>query len=116
MLAKKGGKSMIWSIVIVDDDKHVLNGIKTIFSHSDLPCEVVGMASNGEEGLEMIINKQPDLVITDIYMPKMNGIEMIRSLRENKLQQKIIILSGYSEFKHADRKSTRLNSSHVAIS
>jgi len=94
---------MIWSIVIVDDDKHVLNGIKTIFSHSDLPCEVVGMASNGEEGLEMIINKQPDLVITDIYMPKMNGIEMIRSLRENKLQQKIIILSGYSEFKHAQQ-------------
>lgn len=94
---------MTWSIVIVDDDNHVLDGIKAILSRSDLPCEVIGMASNGEEGLEMIINKQPDLIITDIYMPKMNGIEMIRSLREKKFQQKIIILSGYSEFKHAQQ-------------
>lgn len=94
---------MTWSIVIVDDDQHVLNGIKAILSRSNLPCEVVGLALNGEEGLEMIINKQPDLIITDIYMPKMNGIEMIRSLREKNFQQKIIILSGYSEFKHAQQ-------------
>src|SRR5699024_10317511 len=94
---------MTWSIVIVDDDKHVLDGIKAILTNSDLPCEVIGMASNGEDGLDLIINKQPDLIITDIYMPKMNGIEMIRALREENLQQKIIILSGYSEFKHAQQ-------------
>lgn len=94
---------MTWSIVIVDDDKHVLDGIKAILTNSDLPCEVIGMASNGEDGLDLIINKQPDLIITDIYMPKMNGIEMIRALREENFQQKIIILSGYSEFKHAQQ-------------
>lgn len=94
---------MTWSIVVVDDDKHVLNGMKATLSKSNLPCEVIATASNGIDGLETIANKQPDLIITDIYMPKLDGIEMIRALRERDFQQKIIILSGYSEFKHAQQ-------------
>lgn len=99
----QGGTNMTWSIAIVDDDYQVLKGITATLSHSNLNCKVVGTAKNGEEGYDMVMTKQPDLVITDIYMPKMDGIEMIRSLRQQNFDNKIIILSGYSEFKHAQQ-------------
>lgn len=92
---------MIWKIAIVDDDHHVVKGIQTTLNQSNLKCTVIGTASNGKEGLEMILEKRPDLVITDIYMPVLDGIEMIQALRDENFDEKIIILSGYSEFQHA---------------
>jgi two-component system response regulator YesN len=97
----------MWRVVIVDDDEKVLRGMKKIIPWDDFQCEWVGEAKNGQEGIDVIEETNPDIVITDIYMPIMNGLEMIQELREKEFDGKVIILSGYSEFEYA-RQAMRL--------
>lgn len=104
----KGVISEMWKVVIVDDDRHVLAGMKQSIPWEDLNAEWAGDATNGADGLELIQSVQPDVIITDIYMPIMDGLEMIEQLRESDFAGKVIILSGYSDFEYA-RKSLRLN-------
>lgn len=91
----------MWKIAIVDDERQVLKGMKGAIPWDELGAKWVGEALNGEDGLLMISNVQPDIVITDLYMPVMSGIEMIQQLRNEGYEGKIIILSGYSDFEHA---------------
>lgn len=98
----------MWTVMIVDDEKIVCSGIKKIIEKSDLNFTVVGVAHNGSEGYDLAMTLKPDLIITDIYMPKQNGIEMIEALRKQKITSEVIILSGYAEFKHA-RDALKLN-------
>lgn len=89
-------------IVIVEDEVKIREGMgKLIESQTD--HMVLGEAANGEEGLEMILRFKPDLVITDIRMPKMDGLEMIRELYSRNIPVHTVILSGYSEFEYAKR-------------
>lgn len=89
-------------IVIVEDEVKIREGMgKLIESQTD--HMVLGEAADGEEGLEMILRFKPDLVITDIRMPKMDGLEMIRELYGRKVPVHTVILSGYSEFEYAKR-------------
>ncbi|MEF2964967.1 response regulator [Paenibacillus sp. M1] len=97
----------MWKIAIVDDERQVLQGMKRAIPWDKLEAEWVGEALNGEDGLEMIRSARPDIVITDIYMPVMNGLEMMEQLRKEGYRGKIIILSGYSDFEHA-RQALRL--------
>ncbi|MCR6111849.1 response regulator transcription factor [Bacillus sp. A301a_S52] len=98
----------MWKVVIVDDDDKVLRGMRNIIPWEELSCEWVGEARNGEEGHRVIMDLEPDLVITDIYMPVMNGLEMIEQVRASGLETRVIILSGYNEFEYA-RQAMRLN-------
>jgi len=94
--------------VIIDDDSQVLAGLKAIIPWDDLGLILVGEAQDGEEGMELIRHIKPDLVITDVYMPVMDGLEMIRNVSEtNEFTGKCVILSGYSDFEYA-RKALRL--------
>ncbi len=89
-------------IVIVEDEKNIREGIgKMIEAHTE--HMVVGEASDGEEGLRMILRLKPDLVITDIRMPRKDGLTMIRELTEKGLSVHCVILSGYSEFGYAQK-------------
>lgn len=89
-------------IIIVEDEIKIREGMgKLIESLTD--HIVLGEASNGEEGLDLILRFKPDLVITDIRMPKMDGLEMIRHLHEQKIPIHAVILSGYSEFEYAKK-------------
>ena len=98
----------MWSVVIVDDDEKVLRGMKKVIPWEELNCQWIGEARNGKEGLELIEKKQPDIIITDIYMPIMNGLEMIEGLKGAGSESKVIILSGYSDFEYA-RQALRLS-------
>ncbi|MGN7761315.1 response regulator transcription factor [Paenibacillus sp. 22594] len=91
----------MWKIAIIDDERQVLKGMKRAIPWDDLGAEWVGEALNGEDGLEMIRNARPDIVITDLYMPVMSGLDMMEQLRQEGFQGKIIIFSGYSDFEHA---------------
>lgn len=91
----------MWKIAIIDDERQVLNGMKRAIPWGDLGAEWVGEALNGEDGLEMIRNTCPDIVITDLYMPVMSGLDMMEQLRKDGFHGKIIIFSGYSDFEHA---------------
>ena len=87
-------------ILIVEDEIKIRRGLASLISkHTE--HIVVGEAKNGLEGFEMAERFQPDLVITDVRMPVMDGLEMIRRMREKKMPQLFLILSGYSEFEYA---------------
>lgn len=97
----------MWKIVIIDDDRNVLEGMKNVIPWTELDAEWVGEAMDGEEGLRVIQACQPDIVITDIYMPVLSGLDMVEQLNKADFHGKIIVLSGYADFEYA-RQALRL--------
>ncbi|MFD2706070.1 response regulator [Salibacterium lacus] len=98
----------MWKVVIIDDEESVLRGMKRIVPWEALDCQWSGEAKNGQQGLELIREVEPDLVITDVYMPVKNGLDMVEELRKENFQGRVVILSGYSDFEYA-RKAMRLD-------
>lgn len=89
-------------ILIVEDEIRIRKGLANLVEkHTE--HTVVGQASNGQEGKEMALLYEPDLIITDIRMPVMDGLEMIKQLKEYGGEWRFVILSGYSEFEYAKR-------------
>ncbi|PXX52017.1 two-component system response regulator YesN [Hungatella effluvii] len=88
----------MYKMIIVDDENVEREGMVHLVEWSEYQVDIVGSAWNGAEGLELIRQYHPDIVLTDIKMPIMNGIEMIR--RAKQLYEGIlyIILSGYGEY------------------
>lgn len=89
--------------LVVEDEFGTRNGISMLIQESGLPCKVVGLCENGFEGLEKVKLFHPDLVITDIKMPRMDGISMIENIISWGESPKFIILSGYAEFQYAQK-------------
>ena len=90
----------MYRIVVVEDELIVRQGIILTTDWSELDCEVIGEAKNGVEGLELILKLRPEIVITDIRMPEMNGIEMTKKVLE-VYSPAIIYLTAFSEFEYA---------------
>lgn len=89
-------------VVVVEDEWILRKGMIAAVDWAALDCTVVGEAGNGAEGLEIIRKEKPDIVITDIRMPVMDGLEMLKQAR--KLHTfRSVILSGYSEFEYAKK-------------
>ena len=88
-------------VLIVDDETVVRRGIVLGVDWASLDCVVVGEAANGEEGLAAAERYNPNLIITDVRMPRMDGIEMMRRLREKESTAHFIILTAYDEFDYA---------------
>lgn len=84
-------------IVIVDDQRLFRENLKTVIELSLPTASVVGLAGNGEEGLEVISRCDPDIVIMDINMPVMNGIECLKHLREAGNQVKVLLLTIFED-------------------
>jgi two-component system, response regulator YesN len=91
----------MYKVLIADDERLVREDVKNIISEEDLPLELVGEAKNGQEALDMIEETCPDIVITDIRMPLMNGIDLIKNIRMKFNDIKFIIISGHAEFEYA---------------
>lgn len=87
-------------VLIVEDEDIIRKGLAYTIDWLSLGFVLCGEASNGEEGLNKIRELEPDVVIADIMMPKLNGIEMIRKAREDVKFQSIILTS-YAEFEYA---------------
>ncbi|MDP4098205.1 response regulator [Paenibacillus sp. P96] len=87
-------------MVIVDDESIFRKGIAHLVQGFDLDWEVVGEARDGLEALEQVQRLQPDLVITDIRMPRMNGLELQTALAKKAPGTRCIVLSGYNDFKY----------------
>lgn len=86
---------------IADDELAIRNGLKCIIDWDALGFTCLGEAGNGEDALRGILGLKPDLVLLDIKMPKMSGLDVVHALRAQNYQGKIIILSGFSDFKYA---------------
>ncbi len=88
-------------VLVVEDEEMIRKGIVLTVNWEELDCKVVGEAANGLEGLEAVKALSPDLIITDIKMPQMDGIEMLQKLREMGNNTYVIILSAYDTFSYA---------------
>lgn len=91
----------MYTLVIADDEVSIRDGLKCIIDWDKAGFTLIGEASNGTDTLDLILSKQPDLVLLDVHMPKMHGIDVARISREKGFEGKYIILSGYSDFKYA---------------
>ena len=91
------------SVLIVDDEPWVAYGIKALIDWESLGYTVIGEAYNGLTALETILEKKPEIVISDIRMPGLNGIELLDQINQKKLDTKVILISGYAEFEYAQK-------------
>lgn len=90
-------------MVIVEDETMIREGIIKLIKKVSEEHEVVGEAENGIQGLQIIEEKKPDLIITDIKMSDMDGLEMLERVKKKKIAVKAIVLSAYSEFSYAQQ-------------
>lgn len=89
-------------ILVVEDEIRIRKGMANLIENHTVHT-VIGEAQNGKEGMEMALLYAPDLIITDIRMPEMDGLEMMKRLREKGGEWHFVILSGYSEFEYAQK-------------
>lgn len=87
-------------ILIADDEKNIRLGIQAMINR-EYPDFKTFLAEDGQEALESILENEPDIVITDIKMPKLDGIKLIKELHEKDKKPALIILSGYDDFSYA---------------
>lgn len=91
----------MYTVFIADDEVSIREGLKCIIDWESLGFSICGEASNGSDALSEILSKQPDLVLMDIRMPKLQGIDVIVTAREQGFTGHCILLSGYSDFGYA---------------
>ncbi|MCI5773641.1 MAG: response regulator [Erysipelotrichaceae bacterium] len=90
-------------ILICDDEKTILNGLKQLIINGQFNFKEILLAEDGLAAIEQIQIHKPEIIITDINMPKLNGLEMIDRILDIVPNSKIIILSGYSDFSYAQK-------------
>src|SRR5690554_2261051 len=93
--------SIMFRIVVIEDEDLLRKGLVITTPWDECECQVVGEATNGLEGLELIKKLKPDIVFTDIKMSGLDGLSMIRKAKEFVNDTEFIILSGYNEFDYA---------------
>lgn len=90
-----------FSIILVDDEKQILQGMLHGVPWEELGYQVIATADNGQEALELTQLHHPDLLISDIKMPFMTGIELAKHIHEDFMQVKMVLFSGFDEFEYA---------------
>lgn len=93
----------MYTFIIADDEAQVRSAVAQTIDFESLGFKLVGEASNGLEALELVERLNPDLVLTDIKMPYMSGIELARSVREIHPSTAIAFLTGYDDFTYAQQ-------------
>lgn len=98
---------MGFKVVVIDDKPLIREAIIKTIDWRRLDCEIVGQAADGIEGKEIILAKKPDVIITDIKMPGLDGLELTEDIRPVLPNAKTIVITGYRDFDYA-RKSVKL--------
>ncbi|HOA54118.1 MAG TPA: response regulator transcription factor [Clostridiales bacterium] len=88
----------MYKVLIVDDEPIIRKGLRNIINWKNYGCEVIAEAEDGQDGLELIREHRPDIIITDIKMPETDGLSMIKQIKEDVPDSKIIILTGHRDF------------------
>ncbi len=91
----------MYRIVIADDEAYIRDLVAKSINHSDLGMEVVGCAEDGTAAIEMIKELKPDILITDICMPAISGLDLIKQVKDTGVNLKTVIISGYDDFAYA---------------
>jgi two-component system, response regulator YesN len=102
------GGFLVYKLILVDDEEEVRKGVLEKIKWTSLGYEIVGEAENGKDAFEIAERVCPDVVITDIKMPFMDGITLCEKLKYKFPMTKVIILTGFDEFDYA-KKAIQLN-------
>lgn len=91
----------MWKVMAADDEAYMREALEKLISWNGMGCELKSVSSNGKELVERMEMEHPDIVITDVKMPLMDGLEVCKYVYETCPETQIIILSAYSEFEYA---------------
>lgn len=94
------------TVVLVDDEQVILTGLMRVFPWEEYGCRVAGTASDGLEGLRLIRKLRPDILLTDIRMPNLDGLGMVAALKSEFPGLQIAILTAYRDFEYARQAMT----------
>lgn len=104
----------MYKVMLVDDEEIVTEGLKKKIDWMGLQLEITGIAQDGLEALKMIEETTPDILITDVIMPVMDGLKLIETIKAMGKNIKTIILSGHDEFSYA-QKALKLGASEYQL-
>jgi Response regulator containing CheY-like receiver domain and AraC-type DNA-binding domain len=91
----------VYNLLITDDESEIRNGLSNYFPWHEFGYQVVGQACDGEEALAFISEKPVDVLLCDIRMPSLSGIEVAERLFRQRSDVKVVLLSGFREFEYA---------------
>ena len=100
---QRGTTEIMYRILLVDDEILVRDAIRENIDWKAMDCELVGDCDNGKAAAEFVQNHPVDIVLTDILMPYMDGMELSRFLHDNYPDIVIVIFSGFGEFEYAKK-------------
>ncbi|MEI7769439.1 MAG: response regulator transcription factor [Chloroflexales bacterium] len=103
----------VWRIVLADDHQVVRTGVRTMLETA-LPCQVVAEASAGDEAIALAQQVQPDLMVSDIVMPKVSGLEVVRQVRQIAPNTRIVIFSMHADESYL-REALRLGATAYVL-
>jgi len=96
----------MYKVILIDDESIIVEGLTRVIGWDTFGCRIAGAAGDGIEGLKVIRDERPDIIITDIAMPGMDGLTMIAGLKSEFPDMEICILTGYREFEYAQKAIT----------
>ncbi len=88
-------------VLLVDDEMFTIRMLQSLIPWEDLGLSVIGYALNGVHAYDLIVREKPDIIISDIRMPEMDGIELLKKIKEMSIDCKVILLSAYADFTYA---------------
>ena len=91
----------MYRVILVDDERLIIRGLSTVVPWTQLGCEVAGTAYDGATGLDLIRRLRPDIVLTDIRMPNMDGLTMLAALQSEFPRMQTSVLTAYRDFEDA---------------
>ena len=93
-------------VILADDEAVIVKGLKRLIDWKKMDAVIIGEAGNGKEALNLIREKKPDLVVSDISMPELDGLELLKEINRMGLCTRVIFISGYQEFSYAKKAVT----------
>lgn len=91
----------MWKVVAADDEGYIREALKKLINWEKMDCDLIAVLEDGQELIECIEKESPDIVITDIQMPEVNGLDVCKYLYETRPETQVIILTAYSNFDYA---------------
>lgn len=96
----------MYRVILVDDERLIVRGLSSVVPWAEFSCEIAGTAYDGKTGLELIRTVRPDIVLTDIRMPNMDGLTMLAALRSEFPEIQTTVLTAYRDFEYARQAIT----------
>lgn len=91
----------MYRVVIADDERAIRTGLQIVVDWNRLGFEIAGCAQNGEEALQMMLRQKIDVLLADIRMPGLDGLQLAKKVQELELPAEIVLISGYRDFEYA---------------